>query len=78
MKYKKKPVEIDAFQWTFGCDLPKWARGKLTEQEEFVRIDTLEGVMTATPGDFIIRGVVGEVYSCKPDIFTKTYERVGE
>ena len=75
MKYRKKPVEIEAFPWICGCDLPDWARNKLTEHEEFVHIDTLEGVMTATPGDFIIRGVEGEVYSCKPGIFEKTYER---
>ena len=77
MKYRKKPVEIDAFPWTCGCNLPDWGRAKLTEHEKFAHIDTLEGTMTATPGDFIIRGVEGEVYSCKPDIFEKTYERVG-
>lgn len=77
MKYRKKSVEIDAFPWTRGCEMPEWASRKLTEHSEFALIDTLEGIMTATPGDFIIRGVEGEVYSCKPDIFEKTYERVG-
>lgn len=75
MKYRKKPVEIEAFLWSSGCDLPDWARNKLTEHERFAHIDTLEGVMTASPGDYIIRGVAGEVYPCKPDIFEKTYER---
>lgn len=78
MKFRKKPVVIDAFPWTHGCDFPDWANDKLTEYEGFVHIDTLEGVMTATPGDFIIRGVEGEVYSCKPNIFEKTYERVDD
>lgn len=76
MKYRKKPVEIEAFPWTPGCDIPEWARNRLTEHEACVRIGTLEGLMTALPGDFIIRGVEGEVYSCKPDIFEKTHERV--
>lgn len=41
-----------------------------------VRINTLEGVMTASPGDFIIKGVKGEFYPCKPDVFEKSYEEV--
>lgn len=41
-----------------------------------VKIETLEGVMTANPGDFIITGVKGEVYPCKPDIFEATYELI--
>ncbi|MEK6249566.1 MAG: isochorismatase family protein, partial [Planctomycetales bacterium] len=77
MIYRKKPVEIEAFPWTSGCELPDWARNKLTEHEGFAHIDTLEGIMAATPGDFIIRGIEGEVYACKPDIFGKTYELVG-
>ena len=43
-----------------------------------MRIDTLEGTMTALPGDFIIKGIRGEFYPCKPDIFKKTYEEVEE
>lgn len=42
----------------------------------FLSIDTLEGTMEASAGDFIIKGVQGELYPCKPDIFTKTYEEV--
>ncbi|MCA9427919.1 MAG: hypothetical protein KC994_22760 [Candidatus Omnitrophica bacterium] len=76
MKYRKIPVEVDAFPWRFGCDMPPWAKEKLTEEEDLVHIGTLEGVMTATPGDFIIRGVAGEVYSCKPEIFEMTYEPI--
>lgn len=58
MKYRKKPVVIDAYQ---------------TGKE--VVIHTLEGDMKASPGDYIITGVNGEQYPCKPDIFEKTYER---
>lgn len=67
MKYRKKPVEVGALPWTNGCEIPDWAKTSLTEHEEFAHSDTLKGVMTATPGDFIIRGVEGEVYSCKTD-----------
>lgn len=45
---------------------------------EKIRIDTLEGTITATPGDFIIKGVKGEFYPCKPDIFAATYDAVGD
>lgn len=45
---------------------------------ETIRIETLEGIMTASPGDYIITGVNGEQYPCKPDIFEKTYERVSD
>ena len=58
-KYRKKPIEIDAFQ---------------TGQDMIIK--TLEGDMKAQKGDWIITGVNGEQYPCKPDIFDKTYERV--
>ncbi|HWQ95907.1 MAG TPA: hypothetical protein VN368_00905 [Candidatus Methylomirabilis sp.] len=61
MKFRKKPVVINAFQT--NCELT---------------IRTLEGEMTAHPGDWIIKGVNGELYPCKPDIFEKTYEPVEE
>lgn len=48
------------------------------QTDEEVTINTLEGVMTASPGDYIITGVKGEIYPCKPDIFAQTYERVDE
>ena len=56
MKFRKKPVVVDAYQ---------------TDRE--MNIETLEGVMHAEPGDWIITGVNGERYPCKPDIFEKTY-----
>lgn len=78
-QFQKKPVIIEAFEWT-GETCP--------EIEEFLRgtnhfrvdknlvIHTLEGDMTASLGDFIIKGVNGELYPCKPDIFWETYEEV--
>ena len=85
MKYRNKPVVIEAVQWSPGVILPKeWADNgvsqiiyveqPLTGPE--LAIKTLEGVMTARPGDFIIKGVKGEFYPCKPDIFEATYEAV--
>lgn len=89
MKYRKKPVVIDAFKWTGGPDqedYPQWIvdaikNGKVTfprEDEGFLimRIETLEGAMTAQLGDYIIKGIKGEIYPCKPDIFEATYELV--
>lgn len=82
-KYRKKPVVIDAF--LLGVDEePEWFKEsevtsmELMEDEvEVCYIYTLEGVMTAFPErDYIIRGVNGEIYPCKADIFEKTYERV--
>ena len=91
-RYRKKPVVVDAFQMTRErmadiSDWPEWlkaaarkpvrATGFLWEQEEgTVLIGTLEGVMTVQPNDWIIRGVQGELYPCKPDIFEATYEPV--
>lgn len=80
MKYRKKPVEVEAFR--FGIDsMPDWfveesLHGKVTVHRAFLQADikTLEGVMRANFGDFIIRGVKGEIYPCKPDIFYATYE----
>jgi hypothetical protein len=85
MKFRKKPVVIEAVQ--FGGDnfdaVRKFLapiRGKFsvnTINRRFF-IDTLEGTMEAEPGDWIIRGIKGEFYPCKPDIFEATYEPVAE
>ena len=74
MKYRKKPVVIDAWEFNKGGDHPKVTATKLTATG--YGIETLEGFMAVTPGDYIIRGVHGEYYACKPDIFKKTYEAV--
>jgi hypothetical protein len=86
-KYRKKPVVIDAFQFTpLNCeDVANWCGGRYVEETKAgdptdvyraLKIPTLEGVMTAALGDWIIRGVHGEFYPCKPDIFEQTYEKV--
>ena len=88
-KYKKKPIIIEAVQWT-GINLEEiesfvgdsldynykthWDSSDLSNIE--VKIKTLEGDHIVSIGDYIIKGVNGEFYPCKPDIFKKTYESV--
>ena len=97
MKYKKKPVVIDAVQWTgenhremfdFLTENTFDKESMQVSGEHFyidhnrveggLIIKTLEGEHLASIGDFIIRGVKGEYYPCKPDIFEQTYERFEE
>ncbi|EGP5298423.1 hypothetical protein D9Y92_07405 [Enterococcus faecium] len=90
MKYRKKPVIIEAVQFNRSKaekDIAKYypmvtdlassttALG-VEEREDRFFISTLEGNMTVKDGDYIIQGVEGEFYPCKPDIFEKTYEAV--
>lgn len=77
-KYRKKPVVIDAIQFTGDNDIEimNLFSGKINRGEHCLHIHTLEGVMRAEVGDWIIKGVAGELYPCKPDIFEKTYEKV--
>ncbi|NCC96396.1 MAG: hypothetical protein EOM02_06095 [Synergistales bacterium] len=85
MRYRKKPVEVEAFRWT-GKDsdvLPEWLvvamqQRIVAKRYTYLYIDTLEGTHRADPGDYIIQGVKGELYPCKPDIFEMTYEEVKE
>ncbi len=82
-KFRKKPVVIEAVQFTgsnffeiagflgHGSDVLNNLELKTTDLPV---IETLEGKMTASPGDWVIRGVKGEFYPCKPDIFAATYE----
>lgn len=78
MKYRKKPVVIDAFR--LGTDVPpQWwndayQSGKAAPHLDCAIIKTLEGEMRAEAGDYVIKGVKGELYPCKPDIFELTYE----
>ena len=78
MKYRKKPVVIEAEVFDpVHADLPFSRRGDpccLDPEKGQWFITTLEGKLWCTPGDYIIRGVNGEFYPCKPDIFAKTYE----
>ena len=96
MKYRKKPIVIDAIQWTglnyteimgfvgkslkYGVDEDR-STAYIAGQGPpvcYIEIPTLEGVMRGLSGDFIIKGINGEFYPCKPDIFEATYEKVGE
>lgn len=88
-KYRKKPVVIEAFRLGHN-DWPDWFDAAIRhglvalrphEGASFrksVLIETLEGFMRAEDGDYVIRGVKGELYPCKADIFEATYERVGD
>lgn len=90
-RYRKRPVEVDAVRFsariTDRQEFPDWlteARcdGKVVYHAQingpgYLIIHTLEGKMRAEQDDWIIRGVKGEIYPCKPDIFEMTYERVG-
>jgi hypothetical protein len=83
-RYRKKPVEIEAIQWDgftetynaiteFTCDNLEWIH---QGEEVILFIDTLEGRMIVNQFDWIIKGVKGEFYPCKPDIFQATYDIV--
>ena len=84
MKYRKKPVEIEAIQWVsdnieqvyemLGDNLIINTDEDKDEVKHF--INTLEGKMEMSWGDYIIKGVKGEFYPCKPDIFELTYEKI--
>jgi hypothetical protein len=81
--YQKRPVVIEARQIDLldhdgMCDILGWANARGVDEWEsttaVMAIDTLEGTMCADGGDYIIKGVQGEFYPCKPDIFELTYE----
>jgi hypothetical protein len=88
-KFRKKPVVIEAVCYTRRFAWPDWfhdavtagtvtvyGTGKYGDPSDacFADITTLEGTMTAQEGDWIIQGIKGELYPCKPDIFAATYE----
>jgi hypothetical protein len=82
-KFRKKPVVIEAMRWEGDNDswddiesFTKCAARLNYEKCGEIFINTLEGTMTACVGDWIIKGVKGEFYPCKPDIFEATYEKV--
>jgi hypothetical protein len=90
--YRKKPVVIEAVQFSgfdqesgqvILSDRPEWLVGEFGNkilffgEQDTLTLPTLEGDMKASIGDWIIKGVQGEFYPCKPDIFEKTYEKVG-
>lgn len=80
-RFRKKPVEIEAMRWdgtgAQQAAIVTWGGGKVSgwfDGDYFLEARTLEGTMRADVGDWIIRGVQGEFYPCKPDIFEATYE----
>ena len=88
-QFRKKPVVIEAFMWTGDqnqTEDPEWIVRAIKEGQVWFAhagsdhckmfINTLEGVHEASLGDYIIQGVKGELYPCKPDIFKMTYEEV--
>lgn len=90
--FRKKPIVIEAFQMTKearspDADWPKWLTDSLLKdpgstgslflgENESLLIGTLEGYLSVSTNDWIIKGVHGEIYPCKPDIFDLTYEKV--
>lgn len=85
--YRKKAVEVEARKLTPDTaeDIAQWCGGRLVEETDAldaslkyvgINIPTLEGVMRASEGDYVIRGVQGEFYPCKPSIFEATYDSV--
>lgn len=80
-KYRKKPVVIDAIRFD-GENITKCelfgggVKGRVFYDGARLRIRTPEGTMTVSPGDWLIRGVAGEFYPCKPEIFEETYQPV--
>lgn len=80
MNYTKKPVTIEAVKWN-GKDISEpsvWFsaaidNGSIRIEGDCIKIKTLEGEMTASPGDYIIKGIKNEIYPCKPDIFEASY-----
>jgi hypothetical protein len=80
--YRKKPVVVEAIRFDLApmtaraiLKMNGWGTGLLFD-ERGLTIETLEGDMLANPGDYVIKGVKGELYPCKPDIFEATYEAV--
>ena len=81
-KFRKKPVVIEAHRWNGSrenaLEIAAWCSGDVLHSPTRLMIHTLEGDMLTDPGDWIIRGVKGEFYPCKPDIFEATYEEAND
>lgn len=89
MRFRKKPIVIEAFKWTGDVDQtedPEWIVEAIKEKrvifvnvgspQVMMQIETLEGWMFADLGDYIIKGIKGEIYPCKANIFEATYDKV--
>lgn len=77
MKYIKKPIVVEAFRYGFD-EKPEWFLNSklIDESNNFCKIKTLEGIMIANSGDWIIKGIKGELYPCKHEIFQDSYDKV--
>ena len=85
-RFRKRPVEIEAWRFELGAPMPPWLIERIEEgvieyvptygedRPAHLLIRTLEGIMTASQRDWVIKGVAGEVYPCRTDIFLATYE----
>lgn len=83
MRVRKRPVEVEARRFTGEMDdgLERWLGVHFNSwipSKRQLEIGTLEGMMIASAGDYVIRGVAGEFYPCKPEIFERTYEVIHE
>lgn len=84
MKYRKKPLIVEAIQWTGGnlqeiiYSFPECFGSVVVHHSSEIVIRTLEGNMVAIVGDYIVKGIKGEFYPCKPNIFEDSYEKVNE
>lgn len=78
MKFRKKPVVIEAVQYdgSNATEIAEFVGDSYISNRRVPVIGTLEGEMSVTSGDWVIQGVQGEFYPCKPDIFEATYEAV--
>lgn len=90
LQYRNKPVFVEAMRF-YGDELvmaevARWCGGRVRSEEKasdhtdvayWLDLPTLEGVMTAHRGDYVVKGAQGEFYPCKPGVFEATYERVG-
>lgn len=89
-KFVKKPLEVEAFLYGFDKE-PEWFSNspcvnyidgyssdgiKIENIEPMVKIKTLEGIIKAEPGDYIIKGIKGEIYPCKADVFEASYDEI--
>lgn len=82
-KVRKKPMIVEAIQFTGNnkfdiCEFVKGQKFDIEFDDEFIKINTLEGTMIATKGNWIIKGIKGEVWPVREDIFNETYEIIEE
>ena len=86
MKYRKKTLVVEAFQYDDSHEIPDWGADEFRKGTLFhlcvypfaLYVKTLDGDIRISVGDYIIKGVHGELYPCKPDVFEKTYEKADE